>query len=154
MWVQTKNEGWVNLAFVANVRRLRDGGFSLIGPDGRGMGIVSEHVTLDEHLDTEIIPASAGQEAYVIWTWIEDGEAKGRAVRAAVVAWRICSLAAIPIVAGEAPLMEESTLILHPDGRVAEPFNAEWQDIDAALAEFIEQERKREAEKSAKSTPP
>ena len=34
MWVQTKNAGWVNLAFVANVRRLRDGGFILIGPDG------------------------------------------------------------------------------------------------------------------------
>ena len=151
MWVETKDSGWVNLALIGSARRLRNGEWQLVAPDGRNVGVVPERVDLDEMMITTLVPAPRGQEALSVYSW-SDGpeEAQIRVERVTVVAWRVCSMAALPIIAGDAPCSNQTILIIQPDGRITEPFNREWENIEGAkkdlLAEAVAERRKKNGE--------
>jgi hypothetical protein len=100
------------------------------------MGIVSDHTDIDEWLDSELVPAAAGQEAIIVTTWSDGSEPSVAVERIGVVAWGISRMAALPVIAGDAPSSNQVVLILHPDGRVADPFNQEWPSIDEVRVEF------------------
>ena len=152
MWVHTKNDGWVNLAFVANVRATGKDDRNLLDANGRSLGVVSGHLDMTEWLDADLIPAAAGQEAVVIWVWT-DGDAPEVIVEhASIVAWRISRMGAFPVIAGESESPGQSVLILHPDGRVCDPFNCEWPTVEAAKAAFLVDATKAWEEKQGAKT--
>ena len=136
MWVQTKADGWVNLAFVASATHVH-AGVALRGAGGRIMGILADHFDLEECIQSEIVPATAGQEAIVVRKWPGDKGPEIEFHKVAIVAWKVSKIASFPIIAGDAPASNETILIVQPDGRLCNPLIEEWDDLETAKRALI-----------------
>lgn len=144
-WVITTDDRLVNLDHVAVLTPTGSGGYQMLAADGRNLGVTNEDVFRATDI---IVPATAGQEAWLITNF--DGEIEAR--KRTVVAWTVSTLGVLPIIAGDPLGSNEEVLTIHADGGVERPEETTWSSIEKALeslrAEAVSRQRARK-DKSA-----
>ena len=143
-WVQCRDGGYVNLAFVAEIRRLPHGKgeklrYGLYDSQSRMIGEAWRKFDPDVDVG-ELVPAAAG--SYVIEV---NGDKSGVWYSLMpVIAWRIPTFGEpIPILADEAA---DSSVILipAPDGKFIRQYVATYDSLDAAIKDITEEIGKRD----------
>ena len=130
------DEGHINADHIARVVRTVDWRYILYSSDGTMLGRAVSTFDPDEHL-AEVVPAAPGTIAYEVWTWSEPGGGRPTHANAAthlVVAWRVMSSGAIPVIADQ---HGEPLLPLMPDGKILWPGVALFELLPAAKAAFL-----------------
>ncbi len=119
--------GLVNLAFVEQIQRAKDG--KAILRMNSGSTIASMHYEEIEELLDPVIPNTTAAQALFMES--VDGEVKHWFEP--IIAWRLSSVRASPIVASGV----ECSYVLLPDGQVDQPFVATFDNLDAAKEAFL-----------------
>jgi hypothetical protein len=132
--------GLVNLDFVAEIRRVKPHHTYFYGADGRKLGQSASCWNTDwKALTSQVVPAVAGEYAYVIYV-LDDGESRPKesdveVYKYPICGWRISADDAEPILAEEV----NKTAILLPmgDGKVVQPYDRTYNNLEEAKAAFL-----------------
>jgi hypothetical protein len=142
------NSVWVNLDRVARMQQARSEhgriGLELLDDEGRPLGMIlsrpSDRGRLVQHLCATIIPAA--QPGFAVVIRVDDPgsrpiDADMYVQRLPIIGWRVSADAAEPIVPGTNPSLEATILIELPDGKLSDPADVTYDDLEEAKASIL-----------------